>query len=146
MRQKAKKIDQQSKKHASQLTDKESKQERHKVKSSLRTRIISFRVSNEEHRYIQSRCTNSHGERLIAPGDFARYTALNHSPSKHHEDPIERYRLAIAAQLAAAVSDAVLVLDADRVASYESQIRQLTDLTEEMAGVQAQIQQFLTKY
>jgi hypothetical protein len=57
------------------------------------------------------------------------------------EWPLERYRMAIAAQLTTAVSDMVLAMDSFKMLGYETQIQRLDEVCEAMAGIQADIQQ-----
>jgi 4-hydroxy-3-methylbut-2-enyl diphosphate reductase IspH len=112
-----------------------------KVQKNRRERVISFRVTSDQYQEIIQRCTNSHGELLMTPSDYARYSTFHQSMDQASEWPLERYRMAIAAQLTTAVSDMVLAMDSFKMLGYETQIQRLDEVCEAMAGIQADIQQ-----
>lgn len=80
----------------------------------------------------------------MTPSDFARYSTLNYTTSKaNHEAPLERYRIAIAAQLTTTLSELVSYLESIKMLGYESQIRMLNELCDDVATLREQIYQLI---
>jgi len=127
-----------------QLTQHPSTQINALAKTPTRSRTISFRVTDEEYKNLVTRCTNNYGERLMTPSDFARYSTLNYTTSTaKHEDPLERYRIAIAAQLTTKLSDLILSVDSRNGHGSEAQFKILADLSNNVAGLREQIYRLL---
>jgi hypothetical protein len=104
-----------------------------------KNRVLSFRVTEKQHAEIVARCKNNHGEQLLTPSEFARYTVLHQRMIQPSELPLERFRLAIAAQLATAVTEMVQYLDAATPISYEKDIHGFQHVCDELAKIQASI-------
>lgn len=125
-----------------QSTKQSSAQSKKQIKA--RTRTISFRVTEDEYKNLVNRCINKHGERLMTPSDFARYSTLNYTTSTaKHEDPIERYRIAIAAQLTTKLSELIISVDSRNSHGPEAQFKMLADLSNNVAGLREQIYRLL---
>jgi hypothetical protein len=90
-----------------------------------------------------ARCQNSYGEQLMTPSEYARYTVMHQRVAQPSELPLERYRLAIAAQLATAVTNMVQGLDSIKMLTFEAQIQRVTEACEEMVQIQNQIKVLL---
>ena len=73
--------------------------------------MISFRVTDEQYEQIHFQCLNAHGELLMTVSELAKHAVLNLPKSKKGEQPLERYRLAIAAEMAMSVTEIVHQLD-----------------------------------
>lgn len=111
--------------------------------SSSKTRVISYRLTEEQYAELVARCTNRHGEQLLTPAEYARYTTLHQSVAKPIELSLERYRLAIAAQLTTSVTDMVQALDSFKMLTFEAQINRLNIVCADMAKIQNRIQTLL---
>ncbi|MGD7037274.1 hypothetical protein [Methylotuvimicrobium buryatense] len=121
-----------------------TKQSKKQVKAPTRTRTISFRVTEEEYKNLVNRCTNKHGERLMTPSDFARYSTLNYTTSTvKHEDPLERYRIAIAAQLTTKLSELIISVDSRNYLGSEGHFKILAELSQNVVDLREQIYQLL---
>lgn len=86
------------------------------------SRVVSFRITADQYQEIERQCHNAHGESLMSVSDYARYSVLQKRTPQLTENPLARYRIAIAAQLAASVSDAVNDLENFKLFSYETQV------------------------
>ena len=125
---------------STQSNEEESAKATTKATASTRCRIVSFRITEEQYADLVIRCINSHGERLISVSDFARYTVMHQRSIQPSELPLERYRLAIAAQLATAVSDMIQELNSIKMLTFEAQIDHLKKACADMEKIQHQIQ------
>ena len=104
-----------------------------------RSRVVSFRLAGEQYSELVVRCQNSHGEQLLTPSEYARHTVMHQRVAQPSELPLERYRLAIAAQLATAVTDIAQGLDSIKMLTFEAQIERVTEACEKMVQIQNQI-------
>ncbi len=79
--------------------------------NATKSKVISFRVTAEEYEQLHFQCLNEYGEKLLTVSKLAKLTALGLSKAKAMEQPLERYRLAIAAEIAMSMTDIVHKLD-----------------------------------
>lgn len=107
--------------------------------SVSRTRVVSFRITEEQHMELVARCKNSHGEHLLTPSEYARYTVLHQRIAQPNEQPLERYRLAIAAQLATSLSDIVQYLESASPDDDEKHIPVIQHVCAQLARIQESI-------
>lgn len=108
-----------------------------------RSRVVSFRLAAEQYSELVTRCQNSHGEQLLTPSEYARHNVMHQRVAQPSELPMERYRLAIAAQLATAITDIAQGLDSIKMLTFKAQIERLTEACEKMAQIQNQIKVLL---
>ncbi|HEY8034711.1 MAG TPA: hypothetical protein VIF37_03880 [Methylobacter sp.] len=107
--------------------------------SRPKCKVVSFRLTEEQHALLVARCNNSHGESLMTPSEYARYTVLHQRIAQPSDVPLERYRLAIAAQLATAVTDTVQYLDQVVPVSHEKHVHGFQHVCDELAKIQKSI-------
>lgn len=105
-----------------------------------KSKVVSFRLTKEQHALLTARCYNKHGELLMKPSEYARYTVLYQRIAQPSNEPLERYRLAIAGQLAKAVTDMVHYLDKVTPSSSEKHIHGFQTVCDELAKIQGSIQ------
>lgn len=128
-----------SKVATAQLIDQGAAQASEIPTSPSRTRVVSFRVTEEQHAQLVACCKNGHGEQLLTPSEYARYAVLYQRAAHTTELPSERYRLAIAAQLTTALTDVVQYLDAATPISHEKHIHGFQTVCDELAKIQESI-------
>lgn len=83
------------------------------TKDNTKSEVICFRVTKEEYERLHFQCLNEYGEQLLTVSNLAKLTMLGLSKAKAMEQPIERYRLAIAAEMAMAITALVHKLDTE---------------------------------
>jgi len=83
------------------------------IKAKTKSEVICFRVTKEEYEQLHFQCLNEYGEQLLTVSKLAKLTVLGLSKAKTMEQPLERYRLAIAAEMAMAITALVHKLDTD---------------------------------
>jgi len=81
------------------------------TKDKTKSEVISFRVTKEEFEHLHFQCLNEYGEQLLTVSKLVELTMLGRSKTKAMEQPLERYRLAIAAEMAMAITALVHKLD-----------------------------------
>jgi hypothetical protein len=102
-------------------------------------KVVSFRLTEEQHALLIARCNNSYGESLMTLSEYARYTVLYQRVAQPSDVPLERYRLAIAAQLATSVTDMVQYLDQVTPVSSEKHVHGFQHVCDELAKIQGSI-------
>lgn len=79
--------------------------------SESKTRVISFRVTTEQYKEIMNKCSDAQGVQLITLAEMARLSLLTQRVIKVTEDPLDRYRIAIAGEMASGITEIVQMLD-----------------------------------
>jgi len=79
--------------------------------SKIKSRVISFRVTAEQHKEMSNKCNDAEGVQLIKLAELARLSLLTQRVVNITEDPLDRYRLAIAAEMSSGITSIVQVLD-----------------------------------
>jgi len=81
------------------------------TKDKTKSEVICFRVTKEEYEHLYFQCLNEYGEKLLTVSKLAELTMTGLSKAKAMEQPLERYRLAIAAEIGMAITELVHKLD-----------------------------------
>lgn len=76
-----------------------------------RARVVSFRVTNEQYEEIQTMCTDDSGEKLVTIAEYARHSTLAQRVTKISENPLDRYRVAVAGEMATGITSIVQMMD-----------------------------------
>lgn len=76
-----------------------------------KTRVVSFRVTNEQYEGIQTMCTDDFGEKLVTIAEYARHSTLAQRVTKISENPLDRYRVAVAGEMATGITSIVQMMD-----------------------------------
>jgi len=79
--------------------------------NKTKSKTISFRVTEQQYEQIHFQCCNAHGELLMTVSELAKHSVLNLPKLQGSEQPLERYRLSIAAEMAMSVTEIVHLLD-----------------------------------
>jgi len=87
------------------------KQKLSSKENKTKSKIISFRVTEQQYEQIHFQCCNEYGELLMTVSELTKHSVLNLPKSQGSEQPLERYRLAIAAEMAMSVTKIVQQLD-----------------------------------
>jgi len=84
------------------------------VKKDLKSKKISIRMTETQYEVISKKCKNKQGEKLITITDFIRQAALsNKNTIVAEEHPLDRFKLAVAGEIATGITDVVHFIDAD---------------------------------
>jgi len=76
-----------------------------------KSKVISFRVTPEQYDQIYAQCVNAHGELVITVGELARQALLTQRIVKPIDIPLTRYRLAVAGEIAMAITELVQTIE-----------------------------------
>jgi len=80
----------------------------------LKNKKISIRLTESQYREITKKCKNKEGEQLITITDFIRQAVLSKKNKIiAQEHPLDRFKLAVASEIAVGITDIVHFIDSE---------------------------------